>query len=65
MSSALVCVCREGGECWYHTALVPNDAFKQSEVHMMIHTICVKLQDLVNATPKFEDLNLKFKTRSH
>ena len=39
MSSALVCVCvcvGRGGYCT--TALVPNDAFKQSEVHMMIHT---------------------------
>ena len=40
----------------YHTALVSNDALKQSEVHMMIHTVCVKLHDLINAIPKFEDL---------
>ena len=32
-----VCVCvGRGGYCT--TALVSNDAFKQSEVHMMIHT---------------------------
>ena len=31
---------------------------------MMIHTICVKLQVLVNATPEFEDLNLKFKIQN-
>lgn len=42
---------------WGHrTALVSNDALKQSEVHMMIHTVCVKLHDLVNVSPKFEDL---------
>lgn len=41
----------------HRTALVFNDALKQSEVHMMIHTVCVKLHDLVNVSPKFEDLS--------
>ena len=40
----------------HRTALVSNDALKQSEVHMMIDTVCVKLHDLVNVSPKFEDL---------
>lgn len=40
----------------HRTALVFNDALKQSELHMMIHTVCVKLHDLVNVSPKFEDL---------
>lgn len=43
--------------CGSHkTALVSNDSIKQNARHQNAHEISCKLFDLVNASPKFEDL---------
>ena len=40
----------------HRTALVSTDTLRNSERHKLIHDISCKLYDLVNASPKFEDL---------
>ena len=40
----------------HRIALVPTDTLRNSERHKLTHDISCKLHDLVNASPKFEDL---------
>ena len=46
-----------GHHCGNHrAALVPTDTLRNSERHKLTHDISCKLYNLINASPKFEDL---------